>query len=455
MTETSTRIANYIFETFAEPITRNRFGTVYKGRDLKNRRDVSVLVIPVTKMKKGFSTSEFQKKVEFLKEIRGPNVVQIYDIILVPSPGYIYIFTEACHHREVGILLEKTKTIPEEHALRLVKQIGYAFKLIKELASQTAGHKYSVLLQNHKQLSPSSIFLHGGRVKISESGIFALLEEVLDIQDYPDLFEASHYEAPEVHQQTDTICLAKADVWSLGVITYQCLFGELPFIGDTIQEQHNYFVRNGLTFPDEVRRETKDLLKKMLAFNPVNRISWSEILAHPSLKHALVKIREGERRSLKDSEATLITALENTFNEIEDPSILLCPHSKPAHVKIVEKDMLREEFQPSKEAEEDPMTQKHQNSVEEQQRQDSGKGDYAFEIETQKGPEETNKQNEQLISEKPSKGKKKKEKKAKKEKKPKKVKAEKVKTPKKKTEDAEYVRMKRKQKDLTKACNIF
>lgn len=410
MSETR-KIGNYVFDTNRRPITKNRFGGTYPGRDEVNNRDVAVTVIPVTKIRSNFDQQEFQNKVEYLKAIRGPNVVQLYDIIVVPAPGYIYVVTEACHHRELGILLERTRTIPEAHALRLVRHIASAIRLIREMAPTFAGHRYSNLLQTNKLLTPNTVYLQGGRVKIADSGIFALLEDAIHVNDYPEPVESSVYEAPEVYKQSDDVLQGKADIWSLGVIFYHCLFGDFPFKGNAAEEQHDYLERNGLHFPDEVTNETKDLLQRMLTLNPKSRISWEEILAHPAMKHALVLKKEGERRSFKDLEINLVTALENTFNEIEDPSILLCPHLKPLHEKLLEKDTLKDEYEPVQEIEDEVLVQNNliaiggmTRNIETEKKEEQPIQVYqekAEQVETQRPVEQTQKMAEQPVTTQP------------------------------------------------------
>ena len=108
-----------------------------------------------------------------------------------------------------------------------------------------------------------------------------------------------------------------------------------------------------LFFPDEVTLETRDLLTRMLVQNPKLRITWPEIIAHPAMAYAYVVRREAERKSFRDSEITLISALENTFNEVEDPSILLGPYVRPTHQRVYEKTAFRDDYMPVQEVEDD------------------------------------------------------------------------------------------------------
>ena len=114
--DASRRIGNYVFDTNNAPVTRNRFGGIYHGRDILNNREVAVNVIPLAKHKHTYGADLFQDKVDYLKAVRGPNVVQLYDVIVTPAPGYIYVVTEATHHRQLGTLMNRTGVIPESHA---------------------------------------------------------------------------------------------------------------------------------------------------------------------------------------------------------------------------------------------------------------------------------------------------------------------------------------------------
>lgn len=92
------------------------------------------------------------------------------------------------------------------------------------------------------------------------------------------------YMAPEIvrKQQYD----AKADLWSIGVILYECLFGKAPYTSKTIAELL-LRIRNAekITIPSNTRisNECKDLLYQLLEHDPAKRISFSDFFAHPFL----------------------------------------------------------------------------------------------------------------------------------------------------------------------------
>jgi len=116
-------------------------------------------------------------------------------------------------------------------------------------------------------------------------------------------FGTSYYIAPEVlYTNYDE----KWDWWSIGVIMYILLWGKPPFEGETDKEiwkkvrDGRYTMEGGQW--EEVTDEAKDLIKKLMTYDPKRRISWSEALSHPWFLSQISE--EGDT-------ANTITALEN------------------------------------------------------------------------------------------------------------------------------------------------
>lgn len=94
------------------------------------------------------------------------------------------------------------------------------------------------------------------------------------------------FSAPEVIRGRPH-CPFKADVWSIGIVMYHCLFRLCPWdVALTIQIILKGEKHPNLVFPDDitVSEESKDLLKKMLCQNPHERISINQIMEHAWIK---------------------------------------------------------------------------------------------------------------------------------------------------------------------------
>jgi serine/threonine-protein kinase ULK/ATG1 len=77
----------------------------------------------------------------------------------------------------------------------------------------------------HRDLKPENILLHNGNLKIADFSFCKLLENKDDLTQ--TMLGSPIYMAPEVLK--GEIYTMKADVWSMGIVFYQMLFGKCPF----------------------------------------------------------------------------------------------------------------------------------------------------------------------------------------------------------------------------------
>lgn len=119
------------------------------------------------------------------------------------------------------------------------------------------------------------------------------------------------YTAPEVI--TGTRYGAKADLWSLGVIGYECLTGRVPFQKRTPNELKIFYEENIDLRPDippETSPELADLLLQLLKRNAKDRIGFYDLTAHPFL--GANRPRQPERTVTRDFPTALSRPEQNT-----------------------------------------------------------------------------------------------------------------------------------------------
>ena len=105
-----------------------------------------------------------------------------------------------------------------------------------------------------------------------------------------------YYIAPEVIKE---VYDEKCDIWSLGVIFYVLLCGYPPFNGDTDVEIMQNVQKGKFVFPkeewDDMSKEVKDLITKMLTYEPSKRISAKKLLEHPWFSQYEEKIKQDKK----------------------------------------------------------------------------------------------------------------------------------------------------------------
>jgi len=86
------------------------------------------------------------------------------------------------------------------------------------------------------------------------------------------------------------------DLWSLGVLTFEFVVGQPPFMAEGHQETYRRIAKVDLKFPASVSKEARDLIAKLLVRDPRKRLSLEKVLSHPwIIKYC--KGAEGEKEN--------------------------------------------------------------------------------------------------------------------------------------------------------------
>ena len=150
----------------------------------------------------------------------------------------------------------------------------------------------------HRDLKPENIMLDVVRddnpmIKLIDWGgarYFSKNKKMSTIKGTP------YYIAPEVIKE---VYDEKCDIWSLGVIFYVLLCGYPPFNGDTDVEIMQNVQKGKFIFPEEewgvISKDAKDLISKMLTYEPSKRINAKQVLLHPWFSHYEEKMKEDKK----------------------------------------------------------------------------------------------------------------------------------------------------------------
>ena len=171
----------------------------------------------------------------------------------------------------------KKEIYTEERAAELIYELALGVKYL---------HKYGIV---HRDLKPDNIMLteanDEGHIKIMDFGLSKILGKKEKVADG---FGTLTYVSPEVLIRKPYN--KEIDIWSIGVILYLILSGDLPFDDEEDDEQKiaKSIVYNEVEFPpkkfENKSKEVINLIKKCLTKEPKNRIKVDEILKSDWIK---------------------------------------------------------------------------------------------------------------------------------------------------------------------------
>jgi predicted Ser/Thr protein kinase len=190
-------------------------GAVYKARQPGLDRIVALKILPPqTAGGLGF-VERFNREARALAKLNHPNIVAVYEFGQVNGlPFFIMEFVDGLNLRQ----LEQAGKLSAREALQIVPQICDALQF---------AHDEGIV---HRDIKPENILLDKkGRVKIADFGIAKILgrESDVAITETGGAIGTPHYMAPEQMEKPTTVD-HRADIFSLGVVFYEMLTGELP-----------------------------------------------------------------------------------------------------------------------------------------------------------------------------------------------------------------------------------
>uniref|UniRef100_A0A8C2GU61 non-specific serine/threonine protein kinase n=1 Tax=Cyprinus carpio TaxID=7962 RepID=A0A8C2GU61_CYPCA len=202
------------------------FAVVFKGRH-KKKTDWEVAIKSINKKNLSKSQILLGKEIKILKELQHENIVALYDVQVMAL-----------------LLLYCSKGTLREDTLRVfLQQIAAAMRILNSKGIIHRDLKPQNILLSYTGRKKSSI--NGIRIKIADFGFARYLQSNMMAA---TLCGSPMYMAPEVimSQNYD----AKADLWSIGTVIYQCLVGKPPFQANSPQDLRMFYEKNKTLVPN-------------------------------------------------------------------------------------------------------------------------------------------------------------------------------------------------------------
>lgn len=236
-------------------------GQVYLGRQVSLDRKVAVKVMPKSMSSNPSAIKRFEREAKSAANLVNPNVVQIYHFGVERDVPYFAM--EFVEGKDLDVMIK------EGHKFSVEETIEIMTGVLKALA---AASRQNLV---HRDIKPGNIMISSDDVvKVMDFG----LAKVAEMQDQTItqagmIIGTPHYMSPEQGkgEELDT----RSDIYSLGVVWYQLLTGELPFKADTptaMIYQHAY--EQPLpprSINPEIPEGVEQMVLKMMEKDPANR----------------------------------------------------------------------------------------------------------------------------------------------------------------------------------------
>lgn len=255
-------------------------GAVFAARHVKLSKPVAIKIMLA-------DTSNPEASTRFINEGRAAANIQNEHVVRVDDVdeerGYAYMVLELLEGEDLSQILEREL----HHRLQPHVAVGYVLQALKGVAQ---AHAIGIV---HRDLKPSNLFLAKRKdgsvvVKVLDFGISkaqgssALAASPSALTSTKAMLGSPLYMSPEQLRSSKNVD-HRADIWGIGVILYELITGELPFMGETLGELFAAILE---TDPFSLRRRVEgvhpgldEIVLKCLARRPESRFQSAEELA--------------------------------------------------------------------------------------------------------------------------------------------------------------------------------
>jgi Tol biopolymer transport system component len=195
--------------------------TVYLAEDLRHRRRVAIKVLH-PELSAVLGPERFLREIELTASLQHPHILPLFDS--GAADGLLYYVMPYIEGETLRSRLARENQLSVANAVRIAGDVADALEY---------AHKRGVV---HRDIKPENILLHEGRPQVADFGIALAVQQAggSRMTHTGMSLGTPQYMAPE-QALGEKVVDARADIYALGVVTYEMLAGEPPFTGASVQ----------------------------------------------------------------------------------------------------------------------------------------------------------------------------------------------------------------------------
>ncbi len=232
------KIANR-YEIIKE-IGNGGMANVYLALDTYLNREVAIKVLKGDMSNDPVSLERFKREANASTKLSHPNAVDVYDV--GDDHNMHYIVMEYVKGHTLKELIKRRGALPPKEAVWIMKQLASAL---------LEAHKNGII---HRDIKSQNVLIKDdGTVKLADFGI-AVIHNSMQITSKGNVLGSVHYLAPELAKGNQASM--QSDIYSLGIVFYELLTGDVPYKADTPVQVALAHVRNNVPY---VRKFNPDI----------------------------------------------------------------------------------------------------------------------------------------------------------------------------------------------------
>jgi serine/threonine protein kinase len=252
-----------------DQIAAGGMGEVWRGEDVLLNRAVAVKLLPTGRAGDESFLARFRAEARYAASLSHPGIARVYDYGESAEFGGAYLIMELVKGDPLSAILARAGRLPPDATLDIIGQAARALD---------AAHQAGIV---HRDIKPGNLLVAGGATtKITDFGIATAVRaaQASHLTETGMVMGTAMYVSPE--QATGAPVDASSDIYSLGVVAYECLAGHVPFMASeplAIAYAHKHAPVPAL--PPDVPPPVADLVYDMLAKTPAGRPVSAQVVA--------------------------------------------------------------------------------------------------------------------------------------------------------------------------------